>query len=73
MGIYERQVKDCHDIWGDQGLLDFYQGLYDFEKALGDLMMNHTLSGIEEKKHPDLEGHIDAQPTDPIIKVHFEQ
>jgi len=34
MHIYERQVKDCHDIWGDDGLYDFYQGIYNFEKDL---------------------------------------
>ena len=73
MHIYERQVKDCHDIWGDQGLLDFYQGLYDFEKDFGDMMMKHAMAGMEDKKNPDNTDKVTGNPTDPIVKVHFDK
>jgi len=32
MHIYEKEAAECHEIWGDEAVYEFYEGIYKFEK-----------------------------------------
>lgn len=53
-------------------MYEFYEGIYAFEKQLDEVIAKSKQIAIQTMKTQTKTGYVDAQPTEAVLKAHFD-